>query len=78
MENCGTNMAVSLTPDVINYCLKRGESVFSCSLDDEGAFDSIPHSVLFQKALDITPVQYWCILVSRYREQTWGQFHFVN
>ena len=42
--------------------------MFLCSLDAKEAFDSIPHSVLFQKALDIIPIQCWRILVSWYRE----------
>ena len=70
MENRGYNIAGSLSHDVINYCLKRGSSVFSCSLDGKGAFDSILHSVLFQKSLDIIPKQCRKILVYCHGELT--------
>ena len=51
----GTNMAVSLVNDVISYCTERGSPVYTCSLDAQGAFDAIPHAVLFQKAMDVLP-----------------------
>ena len=43
----GTNMATSLANDVIQYCTKRGSPVYTCSLDAEGAFDAVPHAILF-------------------------------
>ena len=62
----GTNMPASLVEDVTNYCVNRGSSVFMCSLDIEGAFDGLPHAVLFRKTMDIFPdlswrlLYYWC------------------
>ena len=41
----GTNMAISVTTDFISYCVTKG-SPFACSLDVEGAFDTIPHGIL--------------------------------
>ena len=41
-----------------------------CSLDAEGAFDAIPHSVLFLKAIDIIPDHYWKTMVQWYRNMT--------
>ncbi len=49
----GTNKAISLTQDVITYNVKRGNPVFACSLDAEGAFDAIPFEVLFHKAAGV-------------------------
>ena len=51
----GTNMATALANDVISYCTKRGCTVYACSLDAEGAFDVVPHSILFYKAMDVIP-----------------------
>ena len=47
----GTNMAISVSRDVISYCVKNGSSIFACSLDADGAFDVIPHSVIFDKCI---------------------------
>ena len=46
----GTDMATSLANDVFSYCTKRRSPVYTCSLDAEGAFDAVPHSVLFKKS----------------------------
>ena len=41
-------MATALANDVISYCTKRGSTVYACShVDAEGAFDAVPHSILF-------------------------------
>ncbi len=66
----GTNMAISLTHDVMSYCVKGGTPVFSCSLDAEGAFDAIPHPVFFQKIMDILPAACWIIICSWYMKLT--------
>ena len=58
----GTNMAASLANDVISYCNKRGSAVFTCSLDAEGAFDTVPHNILLYKSIGILPDHYWRIL----------------
>ena len=63
----GTNMAVSLVNDVISYCTERGSPVYTCSLDAQGAFDAIPHAVLFRKAMDVLPDHCWMIIVNWYR-----------
>ena len=55
VEHRGTAMAASLLEDVSNHCSERGSPVFICSLDAEGAFDGLPHSVLLQKAIDVIP-----------------------
>ena len=63
----GTQMAVSLANDVISHCTSRESIVYTCSLDAEGAFDAIPHPVLFHKAMNTIPDQCWRILVYWYR-----------
>ena len=44
-----------LVHDVSEYCMSVGSSVFLCSLDVEGAYDGIPHSVLFHCAGSVLP-----------------------
>ena len=46
-------MATALLHDVISYSTTRGCVVYSCSLDAKGAFDAIPHCILFDKAQSI-------------------------
>jgi hypothetical protein len=45
-------------------------------LDAEGAFDALPHEILFAKAMDVIPDHCWAMLVSWYRKITvkikWG------
>jgi hypothetical protein len=62
----GTAMAAALTHDVLDYCVSNGSPVYVCSLDAEGAFDSIPHSILFKKAMCVIPTMYWRILLYWY------------
>ena len=76
VQNRGTAMAAALTHDVIEYMKSRGSPVYACSLDAEGAFDGIPHSILFKKALGVIPDTYWRIMVYWYSRLTvqikWG------
>ena len=55
-------MAASLANDVVNYCTERGSTVYTCSLDVEGAFDAVPHSIVFKKAIGIIPDHCWRIM----------------
>ena len=64
IENRGTCMASALAHDVIQYCVKRGSTVFTCALDAEGAFDTIPHDILFYKSINILQDQCWRLIVS--------------
>ena len=70
-------MAVALTHDVLDYCKSNGSPVFLCALDAEAAFDGIPHSVMFMKAINIIPMHLWRILVHWYRRLEvivkWGE-----
>ena len=59
-------MATSLANDVFSYCTKRGSPVYTCLLDAEGAFDAVPHSVLFKKALNVIPDHCWRVMVHWY------------
>ena len=47
----GTEMATALVNDVVSYTNTRGSTVYTCSLDAEGAFDAIPHCVIYPKTL---------------------------
>jgi hypothetical protein len=62
----GTNSAVALAHDVMSYCNHNGSPVFVCSLDAEGAFDGIPHPVLFMKTINIIPDVCWRLLYNWY------------
>ena len=55
IEGRGSSTAISLVHDVGAYCNSKGSSVFMCGLDAEGAFDGIPHPVLFNKAINVVP-----------------------
>jgi len=66
----GTNTAITLSHDVSAYCLSRGSTIYMCSLDAEGAFDCIPHSVLFLKAIDVLPDHCWRIMYRWYTNMT--------
>ena len=60
----GTNIAIalSLAHDVCQHSLARGSAVHLASLDAEGAFDYIPHAVLFDKAINVIPTLSWKIM----------------
>jgi len=51
-------VAVGLAHDVIDYCTCNGSPVYVCCLDAEGAFDSIRHSILTKKSMDVIPAKY--------------------
>jgi exonuclease III len=66
VHNRGTNTAISLAHDVASYFNFSGSSVFMCGLDAEGAFDAIPHPVLFCKAMDYIDDMNWKLLYNWY------------
>lgn len=70
IEGRGTNMAISLAHDVISHHVTNGSPVYSCALDAEGAFDAIPHDVLFYKSADVIPDNSWRMLVYWYKRLT--------
>ena len=52
------------------YCNTRGSAVCTGSLDAEGAFDAIPHSILFYKAATVLPKHYWHVMHTWYSKLT--------
>ena len=62
-----TGMATALAHDVFSYCNANGSTVYSCSLDAEGAFDAIPHAILFNKAIGVLPDYCWRMLLFWYK-----------
>ena len=48
------------------YHTNRGSVVYICSLDAEGAFDAIPHAILFDRASDVLPDHCWQIMYDWY------------
>ena len=55
VEGLGTDIAATLAHDVISHCNFKGSAVYVCSLDAEGAFDCIPHPILFRQCHGIIP-----------------------
>ena len=62
----GTEMATALVNDVVSNTNTRGSTVYTCSLDAEGAFDAIPHCAIFEKASSVLPEHCWHIMVNWY------------
>ena len=62
----GMDMAIAIAHDVSQYYNSRGSSTFTCSLDAEGAFDHIPHSVIFGKLDGMMPDHMWRLLYRWY------------
>ena len=72
----GTNTAISLAHDVSAYCDARGTPTYSCSLDAQGAFDALPHAVIFHKAANVLPDHCWRLMRCWYSDMRvrikWG------
>jgi hypothetical protein len=61
-----TSMAASVANDVSELFNSQGSTVFLCSLDAEGAFDALPHSVLFDCVSKVLPDHCWAMLYHWY------------
>ena len=57
VDHRGTTTAISLAQDVASCCVSKGSCVHFCSLDAEGASDTIPHGALFFQAAKALPDQ---------------------
>ena len=66
----GTAMAAATVNNVMDYCVNKGSTVFCCSLDAEGAFDAIPHDVIFNKLCDNMCDDWWRCFLSLYTNLT--------
>ena len=62
-----TQMASSLMHDIGVHCNLQGTPIFHCSLDAAGAYDDIPHSVLFDSATAL-PDHCWRLMVNWYSD----------
>ena len=62
ITNRSTSMASALAHNIGMYCLSKGSTIFYCSLDAEGMYDALPHSVLLQKTMNIIPDNLWRLL----------------
>ena len=62
ITNRGTNTAISLAKNVAFNCNSKGSALFMCGLDAEGAYDSIPHPVLFRKSKSVLSDVKWRLL----------------
>jgi len=66
IQERGTDQAIALAHDVCQVTLAGGSPVHLASLDAEGAFDYIPHAVLFSKARHDMPTLSWKLMVAWY------------
>ena len=64
----GTQTAIELANDVLEYCNYNEFAVFVCNLDAEGAYDDIPHPTLFMKSMNIIPDMSWKLLYRWYNQ----------
>jgi hypothetical protein len=60
-------MATALAHDVSAFCVNSGSPTFLCSLDAEGAFDALPHSIMFKRAMNVIPQKCWQTLYYWYK-----------
>ena len=67
IEGRGTGMATAMAHDVGSYCVTNGSPVFYTSLDAEGAFDFLPHSVIMQNCIGVLPDNIWFLVCNCYR-----------
>ena len=68
--NVSTNMCTWAATETIDYFLRNGSDVFVCTMDMSKAFDSVKHSLLFEKLLQRgIPVVYTRLLLHMYRTQ---------
>ena len=66
----GTNTAVELVHDTASYCNFKGSPLFMFALDAEGAFDGIPHAILFNKNMNVLSDKSWKLILNWYRNIT--------
>ena len=62
----GTYMTSSLAHDLCMYAQSSGSTLLICSLDAQGAFDCLLHTVLLQKVINVIPDRYWSLLHTWY------------
>ena len=51
-KNCSTTMCTWLVIESISHFNRNGSDVFSCFMDMKKAFDTVKHSLLFQKLIE--------------------------
>ena len=50
-EHCSTNMCTWMAVETIDYFMRNGSDVYVCVMDMKKAFDTVQHSILFQKLI---------------------------
>ena len=73
----GTMFATSLLNDAAAYSNSHGSALYVCSLDAEKCFDSIWHSGLFYKLMNIIPDLQWLFLYNWYTN-SYGQVRWMS
>ena len=76
VQGRNTNMAIALAQDIGTFCVNNGTPVYFCSLDVEGAYDALPHSVILKKVMNAVPDYIWMLLFEWYSNMNisirWG------
>ena len=68
---CSTNMCTWTAVETIDHFMRNGSEVYTCVMDMKKAFDTVQHSVLFQKLLDRKiPAVYVRLLMVMYGKQS--------
>ena len=69
-EQCSTNMCTWMAVETIDHFMRKGSDVFVCVMDMKKAFDTVQHSVLFNKLLERgIPATYVRLLLVMYSNQ---------
>ena len=63
-----TNIFTALAHDIGAYCVTRGSTSFYCSVDAQGAFDTLPHPIILKKAMGIVPDPLWLLMYQSYAD----------
>ena len=65
-EGRGTSFGCRFMSDIISYYKHQGSPIYICSLDAEKCFDSICHTSLFYKLIDVIPSSHWVLCYKWY------------
>jgi hypothetical protein len=65
-EGRGTSFGCRFMSDIISHFKHQGSLIYICSLDAEKCFDSICHTSLFHKLIDIIPSSHWVLCYKWY------------
>ena len=73
----GTSMAAVMGHDISAFCTSKGSCVYMCSLDVQGAFDTLPTDIILLRVMDLIRSTIWwnvlyCWYKNMYVNIRWG------